>query len=68
MTTGTVKWFNDDVGFGLVTSDNSDEDLFAHYSEINMSGFKSIKKGQKVSFEETRVQGSGEATNILVLR
>lgn len=68
MTTGTVKWFNDDVGFGLVTPDIGGDDLFAHYSEINMNGFKSIKKGQKVAFEVTRTRGGSEATNIQVLR
>ena len=54
MTTGTVNWFNDDKGFGLVTPDNGCEDLFAHHSEINMSGFKLLKKDQKVAFEVTR--------------
>lgn len=48
MTTGTVKWFNDDMGFGLVTSDNGREDLFAHHSEINMSGFKLLKKAKRL--------------------
>jgi len=47
MTTGTVKWFNDDMGFGLVTPDNSREDLFAHHSEIDMSGFKLLKKTRR---------------------
>ena len=51
MATGTVKWFNDAKGFGFVTPDGGGEDLFAHFSEINMQGFKTLKEGQKVSFE-----------------
>ena len=51
MATGTVKWFTDSKGFGFITPDGGGEDLFAHFSEINMQGFKTLKEGQKVSFE-----------------
>jgi CspA family cold shock protein len=51
MATGTVKWFNDAKGFGFITTDGGGEDLLAHFSAINMNGFKSLKEGQKVSFE-----------------
>jgi cold shock protein len=51
MATGTVKWFNDSKGFGFITPDGGGEDLFAHFSEIAMAGFKTLKEGQKVSFE-----------------
>ncbi|MFZ1548533.1 MAG: cold shock domain-containing protein [Candidatus Nitrotoga sp.] len=64
MTTGTVKCFNDDMRFGLVTPDNGREDLFAHHSEINMSGFKLFKKGQKVVFEVTQIPGGKEVSHI----
>ena len=51
MATGTVKWFNDSKGFGFITPDGGGEDLFAHFSEINIQGFNTLKEGQKVSFE-----------------
>ena len=51
MATGTVKWFNDAKGFGFITPDEGGDDLFAHFSEIQSSGFKSLQEGQKVTFE-----------------
>jgi CspA family cold shock protein len=51
MATGTVKWFNDAKGFGFITPDEGGDDLFAHFSEIQANGFKSLQEGQKVSFE-----------------
>lgn len=50
MSTGTVKWFNDSKGFGFITPDDGGKDLFAHHTEIQMSGFKSLKEGQKVEY------------------
>lgn len=65
MATGTVKWFNDSKGFGFITPDGGGEDLFAHLSAINMSGFKSLKEGQKVSFDITDGnKGKKQASNI----
>ena len=65
MATGTVKWFNDDKGFGFITPDGGGEDHFAHFSAINMSGFKSLKEGQKVTFDITDGnKGKKQASNI----
>ena len=51
MALGTVKWFNDSKGFGFITPDDGGDDLFAHFSAIVESGYKSLKEGQRVSFE-----------------
>lgn len=64
MATGTVKWFNDAKGFGFIAPDDGSDDLFAHFSAINMSGFKSLKEGQKVSFEVTQGTKGRQASNI----
>jgi CspA family cold shock protein len=50
MSTGTVKWFNEKKGYGFIKQEEG-QDLFVHYSSINMSGFKSLAEGDKVSFE-----------------
>ncbi len=54
MASGTVKWFNDAKGFGFITPDDGSADLFAHYSAIASSGFKSLQEGQKVTYEATK--------------
>lgn len=48
---GKVKWFNNAKGYGFVIEDDGSEDLFAHYSAIEMDGYKTLKAGQAVSFE-----------------
>jgi len=64
MSTGTVKWFNDSKGFGFVTPDDGGEDLFAHFSAINMNGFKTLTEGQKITFDVTQGQKGKQASNI----
>jgi CspA family cold shock protein len=51
MAVGTVKWFNDQKGFGFITPDDGSPDVFAHFSEIQSDGFKTLTEGQKVEFE-----------------
>lgn len=61
---GTVKWFNDAKGFGFITPDNGGEDLFAHFSSIQMNGFKTLKEGQKVFYEVAQGPKGKQALNI----
>ena len=64
MTTGTVKWFNADKGFGFITPDDGGADVFAHFSAISASGFRSLDENQKVEFEVTQGQKGLQAENI----
>ena len=64
MATGTVKWFNDAKGFGFMTPDEGGEDLFAHFSPVQTQGFKTLKEGQKVSFDVVQGPKGKQASNI----
>lgn len=64
MATGTVKWFNDAKGYGFITPDDGGEDLFAHFSAILGSGFKTLKEGQKVTFEVVQGPKGKQASSI----
>lgn len=67
MATGVVKWFNDKKGFGFISPDDGGDDLFAHFSAINSSGFKTLKEGQKISFEVAQGPKGRQASNIQVV-
>ena len=64
MATGIVKWFNDAKGFGFITPDDGGEDLFAHFSAITMNGFKTLKEGERVSFDVVDGPKGKQAANI----
>jgi cold shock protein len=64
MAAGTVKWFNDAKGFGFVTPEGGGDDLFAHFTAIQQPGFKTLKEGQKVTFDVTTGPKGKQATNI----
>ena len=64
MATGTVKWFNDSKGFGFITPENGGDDLFAHFSAIQGSGFKTLKEGQRVTFDVVTGPKGQQASNI----
>jgi len=64
MATGTVKWFNDAKGFGFITPDEGGEDLFAHFSAIQSTGFKTLKEAQRVTFEVITGPKGKQASNI----
>lgn len=65
MPKGTVKWFNDDKGYGFITPDDGGADLFAHYSAIKADGFKSLKEGQKVEYTVGQGRKGPAAENIV---
>ena len=66
-TTGTVKWFNDDKGFGFITRDDGEKDVFCHHSAIQDSsgGFKSLAEGQKVEFDVVQGEKGPAAENVV---
>lgn len=65
-STGTVKWFNADKGYGFIEQENG-PDLFVHFRAINSDGFKTLDEGQKVSFEVTDGQKGPQAENVTLL-
>lgn len=66
-TTGLVKWFNEEKGFGFITQDNGGADVFVHFRAIASEGFKTLKDGQKVSFEVEQGQKGLQAANVIAL-
>ena len=66
MATGTVKWFNDQKGFGFIEQENG-PDVFVHHSAINATGFRSLKEGEQVSFDIQEGPKGPAAANVTVI-
>ena len=66
MINGIVKWFNSEKGFGFISVEGGD-DVFAHFSAINLDGFKTLEEGQKVSFDIVEGARGPQAANITIL-
>jgi cold shock protein len=64
MPQGTVKWFNDEKGFGFIKPDDGSEDVFVHHTGIAGGGFKSLEEGEKVTYELTRGRRGMQAENV----
>jgi CspA family cold shock protein len=64
MDEGTVKWFDNEKGFGFIEIEGSEEDAFVHYSDIEMDGFATLKEGQKVSYELQHSEKGPKAVNV----
>lgn len=64
-TTGTVKWFNDSKGYGFLTRDDGEKDVFVHHSAIQGEGFKSLMEGQRVEFDVVQGEKGPAAENVV---
>jgi CspA family cold shock protein len=64
MTIGKVKWFNNTKGFGFVVPEGTDDDVFAHFSQIQMEGYRTLKPGQDVEFDLVHGDKGQQAQNI----
>ena len=64
MAQGTVKWFNEEKGYGFIAPDEGGEDLFVHYTAIEGSGFRSLEEGERVSYEPAQGQKGPQAENV----
>jgi cold shock protein len=64
MNTGTVKWFNDQKGYGFIQPDNGGKDVFVHITAVQAAGLRGLDEGQKVSFDTTMERGKAAAVNL----
>lgn len=64
MANGTVKWFNDSKGFGFIEQEDGGEDVFVHHEAIQVEGYRSLREGQKVTFEITKQAKGLRAANV----
>jgi CspA family cold shock protein len=67
MPTGTVKWFSDDKGFGFITPDDGEKDLFVHHTGINGEGYRSLLVGTKVSYDAEQGDKGPKAVNVTTI-
>ena len=67
MSTGKVKWFNSEKGYGFITIDDTNNDIFVHFSAIQTSGFKTLEEGQSVSFETVEGKSGLQASDVTIL-
>ncbi|KEZ19992.1 cold-shock protein [Mycoplasma capricolum] len=68
MSTGIVKWFNDEKGFGFITNDSDSKDVFVYFANINVNGYKTLEQGQKVSYELNKGIKGLEAFNVSITK
>ena len=67
MSTGTVKWFNAEKGYGFITLEGDNQDVFVHWSAIQMDGYRSLEEGQQVQFEVGEGQKGPQAESVTLL-
>ncbi|XWT70708.1 cold-shock protein [Mycoplasma leachii] len=68
MSTGIVKWFNDEKGFGFITNDSDNKDVFVYFANINVNGYKTLEQGQRVSYELNKGIKGLEAFNVSITK
>jgi len=67
MANGTVKWFNSEKGFGFITQDNGEADVFVHHTAISGDGYRSLDEGQRVEFDVVPGKKGAQAANVVKL-